>query len=84
MKRTLFVFLILSKLIYAQPDSLWSGVYDYRWQNLSCRAACITNEYDIFLAGYQTFRTQRQGCVMRIDANGEKVWERLYGGESEE
>jgi len=84
LKRAIFIFLILSKLIYAQPDSLWSGIYDYRWQNDECRAACITNEYEILLAGYSTIRGTSQALVMRIDSDGEKVWERLYGREIQE
>lgn len=76
-------FFLLPALVYAQlPDSVWSRVYGGE-HNQRCVAAVQTADGGYALAGnYDYGERVSDFLLVRVDANGDTLWTRTYGGDS--
>ena len=79
--RILLSLLILSVVVHAQPDSLWSRTFG-GGNNEQCYSIIHTADGGYALAGY----TESYGAgsydmwLVKTDADGESLWSRTFGG----
>jgi hypothetical protein len=78
------VFLGLSFCAQAQPNT-WQKIYQTQFSKQSIiRASCLTDSGNFYVTGSAFVPVESNGyngiLVMKLNQNGDKLWEKIFGG----
>ncbi|MCX7785843.1 MAG: SBBP repeat-containing protein [candidate division WOR-3 bacterium] len=80
-KRTFFFFLVFVKLLWAQPDTIWTRRYDELINSKDgATAIAIDNWGNVYVTGWTGSGRLMDYLTIKINPSGETLWTRRYNG----